>query len=78
MDLVISEAYSMPGVIQRKCANFNDASVLISLYYAFVRSHLEYEVAICQLWGSDQYRTEYVQKIFFCFMFKKFGYYNMW
>ena len=67
----------MIGLIIRICANFNSASVFISFYYAYVRSHLEYATVV---WNPNYYvhinRILSVDKKFYCFMFKKFGYYN--
>ena len=68
----------MLGFMMRICANFNADSALISLYFAYVRSHLEY-AAIVLSPNYDVYlnRIESVQKKFFSFVFKKFGYYSI-
>ena len=78
IDFIVSKAYSMLGLIMRICDDFNTALVFKSLYFAHVRSVLDYAAVV---W-SPSYdvhirRIESIQKKFFSFLFKKFGYYSM-
>ena len=78
IDFIVSKAYSMLGFMMRICSDFTAASVFISLYFTHVRSHLEYAAVI---WSPNYVvhinRIESVQKKFYSFLFKKFGYYNV-
>ena len=42
IDIVVAKAYSMLGFVKRMCRNFNNVDTLKSLYFAYVRSQLEY------------------------------------
>ena len=68
IDFIVNKAYSMLGFIMRICADFTAASVFLSLYFAYVRSHLEYAAAI---WNPNYdvhvQRIESVQKSFYSF-----------
>ena len=75
IDFKVSKAYSMLGFMMRICVDFNAVSVFISLYFAYVRSLLEYAAVI---WSPNYdihvNRIEFVQKKFFSYLFKKLGY----
>lgn len=77
VDTVVAKSYAMLGFIRRICCDFQDPRVFKALYFAFVRSILEYS---CVVWFPN-YRChvtkiESIQKMFFKFMFMKFGYYK--
>ena len=78
IDFIVSKAYSMLGFMMRICSDFNDVSVFYSLYFAHVRAHLEYAAVI---WSPNYSvhicRIESVQKKFYSYLFRKFGYYNV-
>ena len=78
IDFIVSKAYSILGFMMRICVDFNAVSVFISLYFAYVRSLLEYAAVI---WSPNYdihvNRIEFVQKKFFSYLFKKLGYYNV-
>ena len=65
----------MLGFIMRICTDFNAAAVFISLYYAYVRSHLEYAAVV---WSPNYEvhinRIESVQKKF---CLGNLGYYSI-
>lgn len=42
IEVVIAKAYSMLGFVKRVCRDFRNVEALKSLYFAYVRSHLEY------------------------------------
>lgn len=42
VDLIVAKAYSMLGFMKRICKDFNIAKALKSIFFAHVRSHLEY------------------------------------
>ena len=78
VDFVVCKAYSMLGFMMRICADFNAAPALISLYFAHVRSHLEYAAVVWSPgYASHIARIESIQKKFLSFMFRKLGYYNV-
>ena len=68
----------MLGFMKRICNDFDDVSVFISLYFAFVRSHLEYAAVV---WNPSyvvhSIKIEYIQKKIFSFLFIKLGYFNL-
>ncbi|XP_045503901.1 uncharacterized protein LOC123700669 [Colias croceus] len=70
-------AYKALGFIFRQTARFNDKTVIISLYYAFVRSKLEYNTIV---WSPHEknYKLmiEKIQRKFSrCLFQKMYGYY---
>lgn len=77
IDLIISKAYSMMGFIMRICVDFHNPTALKCLFYAHIRSILEYCSVV---WHPNHAvyidKIESVQKKFLSFMFYKFGYYK--
>ena len=75
---IVTKSYSMLGFMMRICADFNAALVFKSLNFSLVRSHLEFAAVV---WNPnyDVYinRLESIQKKFYSFLLKKFGYYNV-
>lgn len=70
----IARSYSMLGFVMRICVEFRDPQVLKSLYFAYVRSILEYGAVVW--WSNYQVhidRIESIQKRFVWFVFCKFG-----
>lgn len=69
---IISKSFRMAGFIMRTCFNFTNINVLMILYYALVRSHLEY---CCIAWSPfykiHSARIERVQSKFVSFLFRK-------
>lgn len=72
IDYVISKSMSMLGFVKRICFNFNNINCLKSLYFAHVRSHLEFASVI---WSPeyDNYkcRIESIQKKFVLFALRR-------
>lgn len=50
IDQITNKAFQNLGFITRTCKNFNNVNALKSIYFAFVRSHVEYASLI---WSSD-------------------------
>jgi len=50
IDKITNKAFQNLGFITRTCKNFNNVNALKSIYFAFVRSHVEYASLI---WSSD-------------------------
>lgn len=74
IDLAISRAYSMLGFVMRICADFDNPLVLKSLYYAYVRSKLEFGSVVWNPnYESHRVRIESIQKKFLWYVFCKFG-----
>ena len=66
IDFIVSKAYSMLGFMMRISLHFDAASVIFSLYFAHVRSHLEHAAVIWSPnYGVHIYRMESVQKRFY-------------
>lgn len=63
IDFAISKALSMLGFVKRMCFNFRNIDCLKSIYFAHIRSHLEFA---CIVWSPDYdvhiNRIESVQK----------------
>lgn len=77
IDYVISKAYAMLGFVMRICSDFKDPRAIKSLYFAHVRSHLEFgSVVWCPNYATHSNRIESIQKRFMCHIFKKFGWYR--
>lgn len=77
IDYAVSKAYSMLGFLMRVCSEFKDPLALKTLYFAHVRSHLEYgSVVWCPNYASHSIRLESIQKKFFSCVFKKFGWHR--
>lgn len=78
IDMVISKAYSTLGFVMRVCSEFRDPLVLKSLYFAHVRSILEYASVV---WSpnfiTSSNKIESIQKKFLRFVFRRFGWYNV-
>lgn len=72
IDYVISKSMSMLGFIKRICYNFSNTNCLKSIYYAHVRSHLEFA---SEIWSPEQdtykRRIESVQKQFVLFVLRR-------
>ena len=51
IDYIIAKAYFRLGFIMNICSDFNDPLVLKSLYFSYVRSHLEFASV---LWFPNQ------------------------
>lgn len=74
IDCSIAKAYSMLGFVMRICADFNNPLALKCLYFAHVRTHLEYGLAVWYPYYEIHVkRIESIQKRFVWFMFCKFG-----
>ena len=62
----------------RICEDLDAALDFRSLYFAYVRSHLEYAAVV---WNPSYdvhiNKIEYMQKTFFSVLFMKFGYYSL-
>lgn len=70
----IAKAYSMLGFITRICSDFTDPLVLKCLYFAHVRTYLEYAVTVwCPYFEVYINRIESIQKRFIWLVFCKFG-----
>lgn len=67
----------MLGFLMRICYEFKNPLALTSLYYAHVRSHMEYAAVV---WSPNyaihSKRIESIQKKFFAYIFKKFGWHR--
>lgn len=48
ISLITAKAFKMAGFIMRRCWEFSNIEVLMSLYFSLVRSHLEY---CCVIWS---------------------------
>ena len=58
MDFIVSKAYSMLGFVKRICKQFTNLNALKSIYFAHVRSHLEYASVV---WSPHE--STYAMKI---------------
>jgi len=58
IDFVTSKAYSLLGFVKRVCKRFTSVPALKSVYFAHVRSHLEYASVV---WNPHE--VTYVEKI---------------
>lgn len=77
VDYAVSKAYSMLGFIMRVCIEFKDPLALKTLYFAHVRSRLEYgSVVWCPNYASHSIRIESIQKKFLWCVFRKFGWHR--
>lgn len=77
VDYAISKAYAMLGFVMRICSEFKDPRAIKTLYFAHVRSHLEYgSVVWCPYYATHSIRIESLQKKFFWYIFKKFGWHR--
>lgn len=72
IDFVTSKAYSMLGFVKRICKQFTNIQALKSIYFAYVRSYLEYASVV---WHPYQLihisRIESIQKKFLNVRLKK-------
>lgn len=72
IEISCNKALSMLGFLKRVCFNFRNTDCLKSLYFAFVRSHVEFA---CVAWSPDYAvhvsRLESVQKKFVMFALRK-------
>lgn len=72
IDFSVSKAFSMLGFVKRICYNFNNIDCLKSIFFAHVRSHLEFA---CVVWSPDYdvhvTRIESIQKQFVLFALRR-------
>lgn len=72
IDFIVSKSMSMLGFVKRVCYNFTNVECLKCLFFAFVRSHLEFA---CVVWSPDyavhSRRIESVQKQFVLFALRR-------
>lgn len=72
IDHIVSKSMLMLGFIKRICYNFTNVDCLKSIYFAHVRSHLEFA---CVVWSPDYQnhalRIESVQKQFVLFVLRR-------
>lgn len=72
INFVCNKALKMLGFVFRTCKPFNDANTVKTVYYSFVRSHLEY---CSQVWNcthqNSSTQIERIQRKFARFMFRK-------
>ena len=62
----------------RICTDFNAASVFKSLYFSLVRSNVVFAAVVCNPnYDVHINRIESIQKKFYSFLFKKFGYHSV-
>lgn len=72
VDYIVSNAFRMLGFIRRNTKEFSDPYALKALYFAFVRSVLDYCSTIWNpYYHNHSLRIERVQKCFTRFVFKK-------
>lgn len=75
IEIITSKAYSMLGFVMRICNEFSCHRVYRSLYFAFVRSHLEYCSSVwAPYYVNHSERIESIQKKFLRFLFLRLGY----
>jgi hypothetical protein len=48
IDSIIAKAFKMTGFVMRQCWDFKNVTVLKNIYFALIRSHLEY---CCMIWN---------------------------
>lgn len=72
VELTVAKALSMLGFLKRICAEFNNINCLKSIYFAHVRSHLEFA---CVIWSPEYSvhikRIESIQKKFVMYVLRK-------
>lgn len=72
IDFVTCKAYSMLGFVKRICRQFTDVRALKSVYFAHVRSHLEYASVV---WHPHQFtlidRIESIQRKFLIYALRR-------
>lgn len=75
IECLIAKACSLLGFVLRVCWDFDDPATLKAVYFAHVRTVLEY---CCVVWYPNHQiyidKIESIQKRFLLFMFNKFGY----
>lgn len=72
MECIVAKAYSMLGFIKRICKNFRNVEALKSIYFAHVRSHLEYaSVVWSPYYQVSVDRIESVQKNFLIYALRR-------
>lgn len=74
IEIITSKAYSMLGFVMRICNEFTCPKAFKSLYFAYVRSQLEYCSSIWfPYYDTHSARIESIQKKFLRYLFFKFG-----
>lgn len=77
IELKVTEAYAMFGILRRICSNMHNPMTLKSLYFAFVRSHLEYASIV---WNPHyeihNNNIESIQKKFTAYALTHLGWHN--
>lgn len=74
LDKVTRKAYQMLGFIFRSCKRFRNPESIITLYKAYVRSHLEYcSVVWSPIYQNAIDKLEKVQRKFTRMLFRKFN-----
>jgi hypothetical protein len=72
VDYIVSKAYAMLGFMKRICYEFRDVRSLKSIYFAHVRSHLEYAAVVWYPYCSTyRARIESVQKQFLIYALRR-------
>lgn len=72
VDYIIAKAYSMLGFVIRTCRDFKNVNTLKSLYFAHVRSYLEYASVVWHPYQSTFIdRIESIQKKFLMFALRR-------
>lgn len=74
IDSSVAKAFSMLGFVMRICAEFRNPVLLKCLYFAHVRTHLEYGLTVWfPYYDVHVVRIESIQKKFIWYVFCKFG-----
>lgn len=72
IDVVVSKANSMLGFVMRSCKYFSNLTALKAVYFAHVRSHLEYANIIWNPHTANQSnRIESIQKKFILYVLRR-------
>lgn len=72
IDLIVAKAYSMLGFVKRVCRDFHNIDALKSVYYAHVRSHLEYaSVVWSPYYQKHNDKIESIQKKFLIYALRR-------
>lgn len=75
INYIVPKAYAMYGFIKRNTAQFSDPYTLLSLFFSFVRSKLEYASFIWNPTGSIHiHRLERIQKKFLSYALKSLNF----
>lgn len=76
IEMITSKAYSMLGFIMRLCDEFTCPRVFKSLYFAYVRSKLEYCSPVwAPHYDNHSDHIEAIQRKFLRFLYRKFGFF---